>query len=48
MERKNMGMDDINANIKPVYPSPLSPPPSTQSSPSRSSSKFYHPKNDNQ
>ena len=30
-----MGMEDINANIKPVYPSSLSPPPS----PSRSSSK---------
>ena len=35
MERQNMGIEDINANIKPVYQSSLSPPPS----PSRSSSK---------
>ena len=35
MERQNMGIEDINANIKPVYPSSSSPPPS----PSRSSSK---------
>ena len=35
MERQNMGMEDLNTNIKPVFSSSSSPPPS----PSRSSSK---------
>ena len=31
MERQNMGMEDVNSNIKPTYPSSSSPPPSPRS-----------------
>ncbi len=31
MERQNMGMEDLNTNIKPVYSSSSSPPPSPRS-----------------
>jgi len=31
MERQNMGMEDVNRNIKPTYPRSSSPPSSPRS-----------------